>query len=197
MHGFTVYRNGDCFHSIFAVRSGLCKSVAICSTGQEKITGFHLPGELFGLSGITSGRYSYDAIAVEDSDICIIPFLQLLKLSVKNTELQLALFKLISAAIRKDQGLLERLESLSAEERIIAWLLNLSERYSRLGYSAERFPLAMSRRDAANYLGIAHETVSRVLSRLRSAGLIRMTEKDVQVKDRNALLQRAGEYQPA
>jgi len=196
-HGAAVYRTGDVFHSIFALRSGTCKSVAVCSDGHEKIIAFHLPGEMFGLTAITPGKYTYDVIAVDDSEVCAVPYSQLLTLSLKDPRLQQALFKVFSSAIGRHQGFLERLEPLPAKARVVAWLLNLSERYGRCGYSPDQFPLAGTRIDAGSYLGLAHETVTRVLTRLSKAGIILLTEKNIQIKDRNLLMAEARNYLPA
>ncbi len=187
--GAAVYRAGDHCHSIFILRKGVCKSIAVSSNGQEKIVGFHLTGEMFGLLGITSGQQPYDAIAVTDSETCCIRYADLLAVCVRNPHLQLALFKLMSAAINWHTDFLDVLEQLPAETKVISWLLNLSERYARCGYSPDEFPLPMTRRETGNYLGLAHETVTRVLTKLQKAEVVQLSAKTIRLKDRDALLE--------
>lgn len=189
--GAAIYRSGDRFHSVFVVKCGTCKSLAISSRGQEKIVAFHLPGEMFGLLGITNGDYPYDAIAVEDSEICAIRYADLAAICGKNLEWQRGLFRIMSYAIASHEELMDQLGSLSAEAKIILWLDNLSDRYAHSGCAADELPLPMTRVEIGNYLGLAHETVTRIFGRLQKANLVQLTECGIQLKDRAKLLKRA------
>ncbi len=190
--GSAVYRCGDSFEAIYAVRSGTFKNVGVSTRGEEKITGFYHPGEMLGLDAINSGRHNFNGIALEDSEVCVIPFDRLQEIALQNPALQHHVFRLISRDISRDQGLMLLLGSMTAEQRLAAFLLSLSRRYQRMGYSADRFNLRMTREDIGNYLGLTLETVSRFLSRFQREGLIAARQRDIRIKDADALLEIVG-----
>jgi CRP/FNR family transcriptional regulator len=132
LRGSTLYRTGDGFASLYAVRSGSFKSVGISRSGTEKVTALHLPGEIMGLDAISARQHGYDAIALEESEVCVIPFAQLTQLALRLPELQAQLLRIVSGDISRDQGLMLLLGSMDAEQRIAAFLLSLSKRYQRL-----------------------------------------------------------------
>ena len=181
--GAPLYHSGDKFEFLHAVRSGAFKSIGISRNGDEKVTGFHLSGELLGMEAISTGRYSYSAVALEDSEVCAIPFAALEKMSLKVPALQHRLFRTISGDISRDQGLMLLLGSMSAEQRLAAFLLGLSRRYERLGYAANRFTLRMRREEIGNYLGLTLETVSRLLSRFQRDGMIGVRQREVELRE--------------
>jgi CRP/FNR family transcriptional regulator len=181
--GSALYRSGDSFDSLYAVRSGSFKSVGISRAGQEKVTGLHLPGEMMGLDAINSRVHGYDAIALEDSEVCVVPFTRLTQLAMRLPELQGQLLRILSGDISRDQGLMLLLGGMDAEQRIAAFLLSLSRRYQRLGYAATRFSLRMTREEIGSYLGLTLETVSRLFSRLQREGLISAHQREVELKD--------------
>jgi CRP/FNR family transcriptional regulator, anaerobic regulatory protein len=181
--GAALYRDGDAFEYLYAVRSGAFKTVGVSHHGDEKITGFHLAGELLGLEAISAGRYSYSAVALEDSEVCAIPFAALEKLSLTVPALQHQLFRVLSGDISRDQGLMLLLGSMTAEQRLAAFLLSLSRRYQRLGFAADRFILRMTRDEIGNYLGLTLETVSRLLSRFQKEGLIGVHQREIELKN--------------
>ncbi|MBI4196160.1 MAG: fumarate/nitrate reduction transcriptional regulator Fnr [Betaproteobacteria bacterium] len=192
--GTALYRSGDRFEMLFAVRSGAFKSVGVSRSGEEKVTGFYLPGEILGLDAINNDRQNYNAIALEDSEVCAIPFGKLQELALRIPELQQQLFRMLSRDIARDQGLMLLLGSMTAEQRIAAFLLSLSRRYKRLGYAAERFNLRMTREDIGNYLGLTLETVSRLLSRFHRDGLVSTQQREIELQDVEGLMEIVGHW---
>jgi CRP/FNR family transcriptional regulator len=190
--GATLYRTGDGFESLYAVRSGSFKSVGVSRHGDEKVTGLYLPGEVMGLEAINSKRYGYDAIALEDSEVCVIPFGHLSQLSLRIPELQQQLLRILSGDISRDQGLMLLLGGMDAEQRLAAFLLSLSRRYQRLGYASTRFSLRMTREEIGSYLGLTLETVSRLFSRLQKDGLLKAHQKEIELLDVDALRDKVG-----
>ena len=192
--GSVLYRSGDAFASLYAVRSGSFKSVGSSRAGEEKVTGLHLPGEVMGLDAISQRKHGYDAVALEDSEVCIIPYAQLTQLAQRMPELQAQLLRIVSGDISRDQGLMLLMGAMDAEQRITAFLLSLSRRYRKLGYAATRFSLRMTREEIGSYLGLTLETVSRVFSRLQRNSLIAARQKDVELKDLSALREIVGAW---
>jgi CRP/FNR family transcriptional regulator len=192
--GASLYHNGDRFESLYAVRSGAFKTVGVSRDGTEKITGFHLPGELLGLDAINGGSHGYNAVALEDSEVCIIPFAQLEQLALGVPALQHQLLRLLSGDISRDSGLMLLLGSMTAEQRLAAFLLSLSRRHQRLGYAGDRFMLRMTREEIGNYLGLTLETVSRLLSRFQREGLVAVHQRDIEIRSKDALLEMVGHW---
>jgi CRP/FNR family transcriptional regulator len=192
--GAALYRGHDAFDSLFAVRSGAFKSVGVSRAGEEKVTGFHFPGEVLGLDAINSERHTYDAIALEDSEVCVIPYAALTQLALRIPVLQSRLLRILSSDISRDQGLMLLLGSMTAEQRLCAFLLSLSRRHQKLGYSADRFHLRMTREDIGSYLGLTLETVSRLLSRLQRDGLIAARQREIELKNPEALKDVVGHW---
>ncbi len=185
--GEYLYRAGQAFQSVYAVRSGTIKSLNITNDGQEQVTGFYLPGEVLGMDGIGQNRYTNSAIALETSAVCEIPFSRLEELSLKLPSLQRHFFQLMSREITSDQQLITLLSKNSADERIASLLLSISTRNHHRQLSATSFRLPMSRSDMGNYLGLTIETVSRVLSRLQKSNLIQVDKKEIHILDMDAL----------
>ena len=192
--GASLYRSGDAFDSLYAVHSGAFKSVGVSRQGDEKITGFHLPGEILGLDAINSGRHGYGAVALEDSEVCVIPFAQLEQMALRAPALQHQLFKALSGDISRDQGLMLLLGSMTAEQRLAAFLLSLSRRYQRLGFAAMSFVLRMTREEIGNYLGLTLETVSRLLSRFQREGLTATRQREIELKNFDGLMEMVGHW---
>jgi len=185
--GVSLYRAGDAFDALYAVRSGAFKTTGVSSNGVEKITGFYLPGEVMGLDAINNDRHDYGATALEDSEVCVIPFDKLTELTLRIPALQQELFRLLSRDIARDHGLMLLLGSMTAEQRLAAFLLSLSRRYKRLGYAADHFVLRMTREDIGNYLGLTLETVSRLMSRFQRDGLLIAQQREVTFTDSDGL----------
>ena len=194
VRGSSLYHSGDSFESLYAVHSGAFKTVGASREGDEKITGFHLAGELLGLEAINIGRHGYSAVALEDSEVCVIPFAPLEKMAMAVPALQHQLLRALSSDISRDQGLMQLLGSMTAEQRLAAFLLSVSRRNQHLGFSAIRFVLRMTREDIGNYLGLTLETVSRLMSRFQREGLIGVQQRDVELKDSSRLREMVGHW---
>lgn len=169
------------FQAIYAVRSGSIKTYVPTANGNEQITGFHLPGELLGLDAISTGHHPCAAKALETTSLCEIPFDKLEELSEQIPSLQHQLLRIMSKEILHDHNLLTLLGKKSAEERLAALLVSLSDRYQQRGFSPLEFNLSMSRNDIGNYLGMAVETVSRVFTRFQEEGLLKVERKHVHI----------------
>lgn len=185
--GDYLYNTGDEFSSIYAVRSGSIKAFTIDTEGEEQVVGFYLPGELLGLDAIDSKVHLSTAKSMETTSICEIPFDSIEDLSATIRNLQVHMYRLLSREIRVDQELQMLLAKKSAEERISAFLMNLSLRYQQRRLSSTHFRLPMARSDIGNYLGLAVETVSRTLTRLQTTGVLMVEGKEVEILDLNAL----------
>lgn len=193
--GRKVFEQNGAFSSCYVVRSGAVKTYMTSERGDEKILGFYLPGEVFGLDGIR-GTHSCTAVALERSAICEIPFPMLESLARDLPDLQHHLFKLMSREITGAEELGMLLSKNTADERIISLLLTLSSRHARRKLSPTSFRLPMARGDIANFLGLAVETVSRVLTRLQKQELIRLNGRNVELLNLTALqnqLQQSGQ----
>ena len=178
-----IYRAGEDFKSVFAVRSGSIKSYTVTNQGQEQVTGFHLPGEIFGMDGIAHNRYTNSALAMETAAVCEIPFSSLQELSIAIPSLQRHFFQLMSKEITNDQSLITLLSKNTAEERVATLLLSIANRNMRRKLSGTRFRLPMSRADIGNYLGLTVETVSRVFGRFQKQNLLLVDKKEIEILD--------------
>ena len=187
--GESVVREGDRFQFIYAIRSGAFKTTATLKDGREHVTGFPLAGDLMGLDGLAEGRHATEAVALEDGEICAIPYRQLADLAAGSTQLQQALARIMSNAIVREHNPMLLLGSMNAEERLAAFLLNISQRMKARGYSASEFHLRMSRAEIGSYLGMKLETVSRTLSAVQQQGLLQVEKKFIRIVDLDALEQ--------
>ncbi|GGD52794.1 helix-turn-helix domain-containing protein [Pseudoxanthomonas indica] len=178
--GDHVFREGDPFSAIAAVRAGTVKTYQIDRDGREQVLGFHLPGEVIGLNAIHDDRYPCNAVALDTVMLCRFSFPKIALLASQLPNLQRHLFRLLSHDIGV-ASLFAR--DNSADERMAAFLIGLSRRLAARGFSAKRFQLTMSRTDIANYLRQAPETVSRVLRRFEREGLLHIKQRDVEILD--------------
>lgn len=178
--GEYVFRNGDPFRAIFAVRSGTVKTCVVDKEGREQVLGFYLPGEVIGLNAIYPEHFPCDAVALETAHFCRFSFPAMSALAARMPVVQQHLFRLIS----KELGSASLLAGdHSADERMAAFLCDLADRYAARGFSGRQFTLSMSRGDIANYLRLAAETVSRVFTRFRSQGLIAIDGRQLELLD--------------
>lgn len=187
-----LYRRGDAFRSVFAVRSGSFKSLSADGPGRWRVSGFHLPGEVVGVDGIGGGRHDSSLQALEHSSACEIPFDRLAALSRRLPGLQRRVFAILSDEIARDRRTHILLCGSTAEERVTAFLLGLSGRFARMALSPVRFLLPMSRGDISQYLGLALETVSRVLADLGRRNLVAVSRREIRILDGDALRRIAG-----
>ncbi len=185
--GQALYREGDRFQFIYAVRSGTFKSSLTLKDGREQVTGFQMAGELMGLDGLAHGKHASAATALEDAEICAIPYTHLSELAASSTELQHVISRLMSREIVREHSLMMLLGSMNAEERLAAFLLNISQRMRARGYSASEFHLRMSRAEIGSYLGMKLETVSRTFSAFQHQRLLEVDKKHVRIIDLDGL----------
>jgi CRP/FNR family transcriptional regulator len=179
--GQLLFRAGDQFDFIYAIRSGSVKTYVCTEDGRTQITGFHIAGELVGLSALASGRYSCEARALETTSVCRVEAERLDELAQTIPSIQYQMLKIMSGHIRQDEELMLLLGKRGAEERLAEYLVGLSRRFAARNYSATQFHLSMSRGDIGNYLGIAEETVCRILARFQEAGLIVTNRREVRL----------------
>jgi len=179
--GEHLYRAGSAFDAIYAIRSGFFKTDVLLEDGRDQVTGFQMAGELLGLDGISTEHHTCNAIALEDSEICAIPFSRLESLSREIHTLQHHFHKVMSREIVRDHGVMMLLGTMRAEERLAAFLLNLSQRFTARGYSHADFFLRMTREEIGSYLGLKLETVSRAFSRFQEEGYIAVQQKHIRI----------------
>lgn len=182
--GEYIFRAGEPFRSIVSVRSGSFKSFVINEEGEEQVLGFHLPGELIGLDAIHASTHTANVVALDTSSVCALNFESVSQMARHLPELQAELFRIMSRHIAELEA---NAADLTADQRIARFLLSLSERFSRRGYSSSEFNLSMARRDIASHLRLATETVSRVLARFQEAGMITVKRKNIVIDDFAAL----------
>jgi len=185
--GDHLYRAGAAFDAIYAIRSGFFKTDVLLEDGRDQVTGFQMAGELLGLDGISTEHHTCNAIALEDSEICAIPFSRLEGLSREIHTLQHHFHKVMSREIVRDHGVMMLLGTMRAEERLAAFLLNLSQRFTARGFSHAEFYLRMTREEIGSYLGLKLETVSRAFSRFQEEGYIAVQQKHIRILDVNGL----------
>ena len=178
--GEHLFREGDEFTAIAAVRAGTVKTYVLDPAGNEQVLGFFLPGEVIGLNAIHQARYPCNAVALDTVMLCRFSFPKMALLATRMPGLQAQLFRLLSRDIGKAALLAG---DYSADERMAAFLVSLSRRYAQRGFSATRFHLTMARTDMANYLRLAPETVSRVLRRLQDEGLVQVERRELEIRD--------------
>lgn len=185
--GQHLYRAGDPFEALYAIKIGFFKTDILLEDGRDQVTGFQMAGEILGMDGIGTEVHTCNSIALEDSEICVIPFPQLEHLSREIRALQHHFHKVMSREIVRDHGVMMLLGTMRAEERLAAFLLNLSQRFTARGYSPQEFHLRMTREEIGSYLGLKLETVSRAFSRFQEEGLISVHQKHIRILDNGGL----------
>lgn len=187
--GSPLFSSGDKFTSLYAVRSGFFKTCVTTADGRDQVTGFQMTGEIIGLDGIVNDRHSCDAIALEDAEVCVMPFNEVEALSREFTTLQNHIHKIMSREIVRDHGVMLLLGSMRAEERLAAFLLNLVQRLHARGFSQSELILRMTREEIGSYLGMKLETVSRTFSKFVEEGIIEVKQRYVRIKNTDGLQQ--------
>jgi CRP/FNR family transcriptional regulator len=185
--GEALFRDGDAFHGIFAVRAGFFKTCATRVDGRERVTGFQMGGELLGLDGFDDDTHRCDAIALETSQVCVISREALEDLSRALPALQRQLHRIMSREIVREHGVMTLLSGMRAEERVAAFLVNLALRLQARGFSPSAFVLRMTRQEIGSYLGLQLETVSRCFSHLHDERILDVRQRDVRILDTQAL----------
>ncbi len=198
VRGTHLYRMSDPFTNLYAVRLGHFKTYQVNAGGEQQVTGFQMAGELLGMDAISTEIHQCDAVALEDSEVCEIPFLRLEELFVKVPSLLRHFHRIMSSEITREQSAMLLLGNMRADSRLAAFLVNLSTRYASRGYSSTCFQLRMSREEIGNYLGLTIESISRLLSKFKKSGWIRVDNREIELLDLPGLrvLATGGEQSP-
>lgn len=181
--GGHLYSSGDTFTTLYAIRTGFFKTCVVSEDGREQVTGFQMAGEIMGLDGIVTDRHNCHAIALEDAEVCVMPFGHVEDLSRQIPVLQRHVHKIMSREIVRENGVMMLLANMRAEERLAAFLLNLLQRLHARGYSKSELILRMTREEIGSYLGMKLETVSRTFSKFSDEGIIEVKQKNVRILD--------------
>lgn len=176
-----LYRMDDPFTNLYAIRLGHFKTYQVSAAGEQQITGFQMAGELLGMDAISTDRHHCDAMALEDSEVCEIPFSRLEELFGTIPTLLHHFHRMMSKEITREQNVMLLLGNMRAEQRFAAFLVNLASRYAARGYSSTAFQLRMSREEIGNYLGLTIESISRLVSRLKKQGLLRVANREIEL----------------
>ncbi|MCW5235355.1 fumarate/nitrate reduction transcriptional regulator Fnr [Verminephrobacter eiseniae] len=185
--GGALFRNGESFTSLYAIRTGFFKTCVATEDGRDQVTGFQMAGEIIGLDGIVNERHSCDAMALEDAEVCVMPFDRIEELSRAITPLQHHVHKIMSREIVREHGVMLLLGSMRAEERLAAFLLNMVQRLHARGFSSFELVLRMTREEIGSYLGLKLETVSRTFSKFVEEGIVQVKQRHVRILDADAL----------
>lgn len=182
-----LHRAGALLTSLYILRSGFMKSIVAGDNGRDQITGFLMPGDLIGMDAIATGRHQCSTVALEDSIVCGMAFADFEPLTRDIPSLQQHFQQTMGSEIARDHGMMLLLGAMRAEERVAAFLLNLSRRFAARGLPAQVFHLPMSRQEIGNYLGLTIETVSRAFSHLADQAYIGVHSREVEILDPKAL----------
>ena len=185
--GDNLFRSGDKFNALFAIRTGFFKTRISAEDGRDQVTGFQMAGEIIGLDGIVSDHHTCDAVALEDAEVCVMPFDRIEELSREITSLQRHVHKIMSREIVRENGVMLLLGSMRAEERLAAFLLNLVQRLHARGFSQSELVLRMTREEIGSYLGLKLETVSRTFSKFVEEGVVEVKQRHVRILNPDAL----------
>lgn len=185
--GEALFRRGDHFTAIHAIRTGFFKTCMTTEDGRDQVTGFQMAGEMLGFDGIGTGQHRCDAVALEDSQVCVMPFSALEAMAQELPALQRQVHRVMSREIVRDHGVMLLLGGMRAEERVAAFLSNLAQRLQARGFSPSTFILRMTRQEIGTYLGLTLETVSRCFSKLHEDGVLDVQQRNVRIVDAPAL----------
>ena len=187
--GAALFRNGETFNALYAIRTGFFKTCVTTEDGRDQVTGFQMAGEIIGLDGIVSDQHTCDAVAIEDAEVCVMPFDKIESISREVAALQTHVHKIMSREIVREHGVMLLLGSMRAEERVAAFLLNLVQRLHARGFSQSELVLRMTREEIGSYLGLKLETVSRTFSKFVDDGVVEVKQRHVRILDAEALKQ--------
>ena len=185
--GKTLFHNGEKFTSLYAIRTGFFKTSVTTEDGRDQVTGFQMAGEIMGLDGIVNDHHTCDAIAIEDSEVCVLPFERIEEISREVKALQHHVHKIMSREIVREHGVMLLLGNMRAEERLAAFLLNLVQRLHARGFSQSDLVLRMTREEIGSYLGLTLETVSRTFSKFADDGLVVVKQRHIHIQNADAL----------
>jgi CRP/FNR family transcriptional regulator, anaerobic regulatory protein len=185
--GDTLFTIGEKFTSLYAIRTGFFKTCLATEDGRDQVTGFQMAGEIIGLDGIVNDQHTCDAVALEDAEVCVMPFDRIEEISREVTALQNHVHKIMSREIVREHGVMLLLGSMRAEERLAAFLLNLVQRLHARGFSQSELVLRMTREEIGSYLGLKLETVSRTFSKFVEDGIVEVKQRHVRILNTESL----------
>ena len=185
--GATLFRNGETFTALYAIRTGFFKTSITTEDGRDQVTGFQMAGEIIGLDGIVNDQHTCDAVALEDAEVCEMPFDRIEELSREVNALQRHVHKIMSREIVRENGVMLLLGNMRAEERLAAFLLNLMQRLHARGFSSSDVILRMTREEIGSYLGLTLETVSRTFSKFAEDNIITVNQRHIHIQNADAL----------
>lgn len=191
-----VYRAGESMRALYVVKAGCIKTYIDTEAGDERVLGFYLPGDIIGFDGIAQGVHPNSAEAVDTGAVCELPLGLVEKAAVAYPALHAALMQWCGAELARTQRFVQTVATRSADARMANFLLDLSDYFATRGYSPVRFTLPMLRSDIGRHLGLAAETVSRVVHRLRSADIVDIRRQQVEILDVHALATMASRELP-
>lgn len=194
--GESLYEIGEPFNAIYAVRSGFFKTLLPSPQQRDQVTGFQMTGEILGLDGIGNGFHACRAVALEGSEVCMMPYGTVDELATSLPTLHAHLNKLMSQRIVQDQSAFQILANLRSESRLASFLMDLGKRFSDLGYSPHSFVLRMTREEIGSYLGLSLETVSRLFSRFQEEGLVDVQTRHLHITNPETLAELAAGRHP-
>ena len=185
--GDFLFQSGTAFKSIYAIRTGFFKTSVTTDDGRDQVSGFQMAGEIIGLDGIMNDRHACDAIALEDSEVCVMPFDRIEQISLEVKSLQHHVHKIMSREIVRENSVILLLGSMKAEERLAAFLLNLVQRLHARGFSQSELVLRMTREEIGSFLGLKLETVSRAFSKFADEGIVEVKQRNLKILNPDAL----------
>ncbi len=185
--GQALFRDGEKFEALYAIRSGFFKTNLITEDGREQITGFQMAGEIMGLDGIVNDHFTCNAVALENSEVCLLPYDRVEMLAREVPSLQKHIHKIMSREIVRENSVMLLLGSMHANERLAAFLLNLIGRLKVRGYSQTEMVLRMTREEIGNYLGLKIETISRTFSKFVEDGILEVQQRAIKILRPEAL----------
>lgn len=187
--GEFLFHSGSPFKSIYAIRTGFFKTSVTTEDGRDQVSGFQMAGEIIGLDGIVNDHHACDAIALEDAEVCVMPFEKIEQLSLEVKSLQHHVHKMMSREIVRENSVILLLGSMKAEERLAAFLLNLVQRLHARGFSQTELVLRMTREEIGSFLGLKLETVSRAFSKFAEDGIIDVKQRNLKIMKPDVLKQ--------
>lgn len=194
--GSSLFKTGDLFTSLYAIRTGFFKTSVSSADGREQVTGFQMAGEIMGLDGIVSDHHNCNAVALEDAEVCVMPFANVEELSREFPVLQRHIHKIMSREIVRENGVMMLLGNMRAEERLATFLLNLVQRLHTRGFSESELILRMTREEIGSYLGMKLETVSRTFSKFSEDGILEVKQRHVRILKLDTLKQIVNRLSP-
>ena len=183
----SLYRSGDRFTALYAIRIGTFKTTVLAEDGREQVVGYHMAGDLMGVDGIGEDCMTGEAMALEDSEVCVLPWSELDRLAAEIPGLRHNVLRVTSRNASQAWTMLLMLGSRTAGERLALFLLDVAHRQHTRGYSSREFVLRMTREEIASYLGLKLETVSRLFSSLQERGFLQVQGRAIKLLDAEGL----------